>query len=455
MIVPQRILICLAAGICLPAAGLAAGWPNLIPFVAATVAVLIIAAVFDAWQSGGRMKSLQVGIPQIIRMTVDRPSRIAITVHKPESIHANLRLGLSLPKSMLSDQKDLTGELVSGTAGANFFWICRPIKRGKYTVRQCHLEMASRWRLWAMRRTFAVAGEIRAYPDLVSGQQNLLGMFQRRELGLRVLRRVGKGREFEQLREYLPGDSFEDIDWKATARRRHPISRVYQVEQAQEIYVVLDASRLNTRSAAYVIDRRRQPRTKTPGVEKTIFEQYITAALVMAVVAEQSTDRFGLLVFSDKPDCLIKAGRGRAHYNACRDALYHRMPRSVSPDFDELFTYIGTRLRKRALLVFLTSLDDPVLADGFLKSMRTAARRHVMMVNMFRPPGAHPLFSSGDVVDEQGIYQHLVGHMLWESVRETGKRLQRQGVELHLLNKKQLCSQLVSQYMEVKQRQLI
>ena len=306
-----------------------------------------------------------------------------------------------------------------------------------------------------MRRTYAIAGEIRAYPDLVSGQQNLLGLFQRRELGLRVLRRVGKGREFEQLREYLPGDSFEDIDWKATARRRHPISRVYQVEQAQEIYVLLDASRLSTRSAAYVIDRRRQPRTKTPALEKTIFEQYITAALVMAVVAQQATDRLGLLVFSDKPDCLIKAGRGRAHYNACRDALYHRMPRSVSPDFDELFAYVGTRLRKRALLVFLTSLDDPVLADGFLKSMRSAARRHVMIVNMFRPPGAHPVFSSDNIIDQQGIYQHLVGHMLWDSVRETGKRLQKQGVGLHLLDKEQLCSQLVSQYMEVKQRQLI
>jgi hypothetical protein len=87
--------------------------------------------------------------------------------------------------------------------------------------------------------------------------------------------------------------------------------------------------------------------------------------------------------------------------------------------------------------------------------MRSASRRHAILVNMFRPPGAHPLFSSDDIVGRQGIYQHLMGHMLWDSVRETGKRMQMQGVGLHLLDKEQLCSQLVTRYMEVKQRQLI
>lgn len=306
-----------------------------------------------------------------------------------------------------------------------------------------------------MRRRFDLQGEVRVYPNLVAGQHHLRGLFRRREWGLRTQRQVGKGREFEQLREYLPGDSFDDIDWKATARRRHPITRVFQVEQAQEIYVVLDASRLSTRSATYVIDRRRKARPETPVPEETIFERYITAALVMAVVADQLADRFGLLIFGDKPECFIKAGRGRAHYNACRDALYHRMPQAVSPDFEELFAFVGTRLRKRALLVFLTSLDDPVLADGFIRNIRSAARQHVLMVNMFRPPGAHPLFTSAQVKEPQGIYQHLVGHMLWTALKDTQRRLQQHGVGFHLLDKDRLSSQLVSKYMEVKQRQLI
>jgi uncharacterized protein (DUF58 family) len=455
MIVPRNPLIGLVAGICLPAALAAASRPGLTVPVLLAVLVLAGAAAMDAWKSGRGIKGLHVDVPAIIRMTVERPSRIAVTIGKPDAMAAVLRVGLPLTKWFVSDQKDINVDLAPGIAAVELHWPCRPLRRGKYTIERCHLEIASRWRLWAVRRTISVSGEIRVYPDLVSGQQKLLGLFRRRELGLRVVRRVGKGREFEQLRDYLPGDSFEDIDWKATARRRHLISRVFQVEQAQEIYLLLDASRLSTRSADYVIDRRSRRRDEMPARKKTIFEQYITAALVMAVVAEQATDRFGLLVFSDKPDCFIKAGRGSANYNACRDALYHRMPRSVSPDFDELFAYIGARLRKRVLLVFLTSLDDPVLADGFIRAMRSAARRHVMLVNMFRPPGAHPLFSSHDIFGRQGIYQHLMGHMLWDSVRETGKRMRMQGVGLHLLDKEQLCSQLVTQYMEVKQRQLI
>lgn len=117
----------------------------------------------------------------------------------------------------------------------------------------------------------------------------------------------------------------------------------------------------------------------------------------MAVVAEQMADRYGLLIFSDQPDCFIRAGRGHAHYNACREALYDRRARLVSPDFDELFAFIGTHIRKRALLVFLTSLDDPLLAESFEESMAIAGRRHMVMVNTFRPPGAYPLFSNWDV----------------------------------------------------------
>ena len=46
--------------------------------------------------------------------------------------------------------------------------------------------------------------------------------------GVRVHRQIGKGREFERLRDYLPGDSYEDIHWKATARRRTPAVKLYQ-----------------------------------------------------------------------------------------------------------------------------------------------------------------------------------------------------------------------------------
>jgi uncharacterized protein (DUF58 family) len=446
----------LPAAVVLPAAGfLVAWWPEWTASAAAAVVILSIVCALDILTTKGRLKELTVSIPEVIRMTVDNVSIIQIVIGKPELMAGRLRFGLALPVEMASDQKDLYATLEKGLDNTVLNWSCRPLRRGRYVVPRCHLEIHSKLGLWSLRKRVSLNAQVRAYPNLMSGQQHLLGLFRRRELGLRTQRRIGKGREFEQLREYLPGDSFEDIDWKATARRRYPITKVYQVEQAQEIYVVLDASRLSTRSAEFVTDRRRLERPASEMQVSTIFERYITASLVMAVVAEQLSDRFGLLIFGDKPECFIKAGRGNAHYNACRDALYNRMPQTVSPDFNELFAYVGTHLRKRALLVFLTNLDDPVLAESFTHAMRAASRQHILMVNMFRPPGAHPLFSSPDIKKIQGVYQHLVGHMLWASINETHRRLKQKGAALHLLDEQQLCSQLVGQYMDIKQRQVI
>jgi uncharacterized protein (DUF58 family) len=455
MMVPRMRLILLTAVVTLTAGILVAWQVAWVGSAVAAVVVLVVLSLVDAATRRGALKALTVAIPDVVRMTVDKVSPIQLTVGKPPSMAGRLRLGIALPRAVVSEQDDLNLVLEADREGLGVSWPCRPLKRGRYELERCHLEIRSLLGLWDLRRKVALDGEIRAYPNLVSGQQHLRGLFRRKEWGLRTQRRVGKGREFEQLRDYLPGDSFEDIDWKATARRRHPITRVYQVEQAQEIYVILDCSRLSTRSAAYVTERRRLTRSEEAIEATTIFERYVVASLVMAVAADKLSDRFGMLIFGDKPECFIKAGRGRAHYNACRDALYNRMPRSVSPDFDELFTYVGTHLRKRALLVFLTSLDDPVLAESFIHAMTAASRKHILMVNMFRPPGAHPLFSSPDIKRVQGIYQHLVGHMHWASINETHRRLKRHGASLHLLDENELCSQLVSQYMDAKQRQIL
>lgn len=455
MIVPRLRLIVLSAAVLLPESLVAAWRPDLGAQAAALFTALLLVAVLDAVTGRERLRAVAVQIPEIVRLTVDHWSGIQMQIHNPLSKPNPLRIGLALPRTIASKHKDIFIRLDAGTNSAALLWPCRALRRGRFAVERCHLETGSRLGLWAVRRRLELKSEIRAYPDLVGGQQHLRGLFQRRQWGLRTQRRVGKGREFEQLREYLPGDSYEDIEWKATARRRHPVTKVYQVEQAQEIYVLLDASRLSTRNAAFIIQRRFRERLQQPRAQSTIFEHYITAALVMALAADRLNDRFGLLVFGDKPDCFIKAGRGRAHYNACRDALYNRMPRTVSPDFEELFTYVGTHLRKRALLVFLTSLDDPMLSESFIHAMQGACRQHIVMVNMFRPPGAYPLFSSPEIRSVEGIHQHLVGHLLWSSISETRRVLHHNGADLHLLDKHRLCSQLVSQYMEVKQRQLL
>lgn len=455
MIVPRPRLVVITALVLLPASLAAARYPMLTPAAWVAAAAWLLAIAVDA--ASGRRCFAGVGgtAPELVRMTVDQPAKVVLQLSKPGPLRLQIRIGLALPEALSSDAAVQSVLLAAGQEQQTLHWPCQALRRGRFFLNACHAELPSRWGLWGVRRRFILACEIRAYPNLVSGQKNILGLFSRREWGWRSVRKVGKGREFEQLREYLPGDSYEDVDWKATARRRYPVTRVFQVEQSQEIYVVLDASRLSTRNAEFGRDRRYRARTAAATTESTIFERYITAALVMALAADRAADRFGLLIFGARPDGLIKAGRGRAHYNACREALYNRMPQTVSPDFDELFTFIGTHLRKRALLLFLTHLDDPLMAESFIGAMRACARQHVLMVNMFRPAGAYPLFSSPDVHSLRGIYDHLAGHMVWSALSDTRRRLRQYGAGFTLLDKEQLSSQLIGQYMEVKQRQIL
>ncbi|MEJ2039914.1 MAG: DUF58 domain-containing protein [Desulfosarcinaceae bacterium] len=455
MIVPRNRLIVWVALVLLPAALLYARSAQAAAGACLAAVALVLLSVLDAAKGPKRLAGFQVDAPDIIRMTVERPGQVLLTLEKPQDLEISVRLGLALPSVVVSELKTLDIHLKKEQTTCLVKWPCQVGRRGRYPLSACYLEIPSPWGLWAIRRRYPLKAEIRAYPNLVAGQQKLGGLFRRQEWGLRSMRRMGKGREFEQLRDYLPGDSYEDIDWKATARRRFPVTRVFQLEQAQEIYVILDASRLSTRNAEYISNRRSRARQAPSAGQVSVFERFITAALVMGMAANQAADRYGLLVFSDKPDGFIKAGRGPAHFNACREALYSRMPNLVSPDFDELFTFVGTRLRKRALLVFLTSLDDPVLAENFLQAMRSAAQKHILMVNMLRPPGAHPLFSSDRVSTIDGIYQHLVGHMLWNTLAELRRSLRQQGAGFHLLDNEALCGQLVQQYMDVKQRQIL
>jgi len=117
------------------------------------------------------------------------------------------------------------------------------VERGDHPLRELHVEAGSPLGLWLARQPRPLEFSFRVYPNL--RDHATAGLFLRTaNTGLRVRRQVGKGREFENLRHYLPGDSFEDIDWKATARRSFPAVKLYRVEHAQEVYAILDSSRL-------------------------------------------------------------------------------------------------------------------------------------------------------------------------------------------------------------------
>jgi uncharacterized protein (DUF58 family) len=252
---------------------------------------------------------------------------------------------------------------------------------------------------------------------------------------------VGKGREFESLRDYLPGDGYEDVHWKGTAKRGRPVTKVFQVERTQEVYAVVDASRLALRA---------QGEPPTPAIER-----FISAALLLARAAERQGDLFGLVAFDDRVVRFLRAGRGRAHFDACREALCGLEAQPVTPDFEETATFLLARLRRRALLVFLSDLDDPVLAEEFLRCAGVLARRHLVLAALLRPDGARPLFTGPDPAGVEDIYRRLAGHLVWSDLQDLTRGAQRRGAAVGLFEGGGLPAQTVARYLDVKRRQAL
>ncbi len=416
---------------------------------------IIIAVAMDAYRSQGRLEGIRVMLPEVVRISKGRQGNFNLQIENEKLKVRRLRLGLAFPEEIYTPAVEVSIELPEDNHISSIDWLLQGLKQGRYHLDKYYLETASLWGFWSIRTSVRINIEIRVYPNLFDERKNLSGLFLNKGLGIHAQRQVGKGRDFEQLREYLPGDSFEDIHWKTTAKRGVPITKVYQIERTQQIYVIIDASRLSARSPELnSLSGKGDEQIRADGLT-TMLQRFITAALIMAMAAERQGDLFGLLTFDDKVRSFLKARMGKAHFNVCRDALYMLQPQSVSPDFTELFTFIGTKIRRRALLVFLTHLDDPILADSFTRYIDLISRHHVVLVNMIKPMVAKPLFTSESVSSINDIYNDLGGHMLWRRMRETQKVLQRRGVGFAMLDNENLCTELVSQYLTLKRRQVL
>jgi uncharacterized protein (DUF58 family) len=403
----------------------------------AAIAAVAIVAFIDALLRHRALAGIRVELPDLLRLVQDRSTTIRVRIHNASTRTFHLRIGLVAPEAMQAAWEDQDVVLPAGAAAADISWSCTPRRRGRYRVNACYLEASSPLGLWAVRRQEAVAMELRVYPNL--RRDAALKALRRGMDGQHSVRQIGRGREFEKLREYVPGDGSDEIHWKATARRGKPITKVFQVERTQEVYVIIDASRLAAR----------------PVEEETVLDRAIKAALVVGAAAERRGDLFGIAAFATQVEAFVPAHGGKTHYAACRDAINELRPRPVSPDFDEIATFLRLRLRRRALLLFLTSLDDPVLAEQFMRATRLLSRRHLVMAGMLRPPLAQPMFSGAEAESTEDIYRHLAGHLAWRRLRELEGVLGRQGVRLALIEPETFSGSLIALYDEVKQRQLL
>lgn len=457
MIAPAQKLLRLTAIVVVPLATVAGVFPEVAGLTVGAIVLFFLLAAIDALRATDSLNGLALTLPPVIRLVRGRPAAVAVQLHNRTNRDRPLRVGLALPPELISPEETRRLQLPIASVAVMLQWPVTATVRGRFNIATAHLETPSPFGLWDVRRAIPAACEVRSYPDLRPEQRSIAAVFLNRGgHGAHAQRQVGKGREFEKLREYLPGDPADDIHWRATAKRQHPVTKVFQLERTQEVYVVIDSSRLSARPCAVPRNETVDPTGNSAGEPETVLDRCLSAALLLAAIAERQGDLFGVIAFDDQVRRFVRARSGRSHFAVCRDALHNVQSRPVSPDFEDICTTLRLRLRRRALLVFLTALDDSVLAESFERGASLIARQHLVQVIQPRPPGAKPVFTADRPVDSgDELYAALGGHLRWQRLRSLEQTLRRQNVRFAVSDHDAMTGLLIRQYLDVKARQLI
>jgi uncharacterized protein (DUF58 family) len=306
---------------------------------------------------------------------------------------------------------------------------------GKLYVRyRSPIGLLERWSAADLTQT------VRIYPAARPAQEQNLFLARNRqlELQLRKQRQRGLGRDFETLRDYLDGDDLRDVCWKASARRGALITKQYQTERSQAVWLLIDAGRLL--------------QARVGGYTKL---DYATAtALAMSQLALASGDRVGLLAYGRETQQLIAPRRGGGQLRQILDAL--ALVRGEAAEADHLrATVTLNRLQpRRSLVLWLTDPAEtsmqPEVAEGAAQLMRrhlvlfvAIEQRDLRQIAGMRPENQQQMFA-GAAAQEMMHWRELLL-----------ARLRQRGALTLETDPEEMTSFVLNRYLEIKEKALL
>lgn len=327
--------------------------------------LLIVAAVLD-WRRSQWPEDVQIEREIVGRMQIGAASevRINLTNHSPRNF--TLRLKDEYPPEMtLQGAREATLELDAMRTAQVIYGVIPP-RRGRFEFGRVAVRHLSRWRLVWRQTERGEPQTVKVYPNLrrareaelkALGAQSLVAAHRRGHMR-------GEGREFESLRDYVPGDELRHVSWTATARRGRMVTRQYQIERDQTVIVALDAGRLMTAR----IER------------ETKLDAGVNATLALMSAAARGGDNAGLLVFGRGVKAYLPPNRGREQTEAALETLHGVEAEMIEPSYTRAFEFISAKCKRRALVVVLTDLVDREGSRELLQSLKLLRPRHLPLV---------------------------------------------------------------------------
>ena len=319
-------------------------------------------------------------------------------------------------------------------------YFLKPKERGEYHFGNINVYVSSPLNMVKRRYILQSEKVIKVYPSYIQMRRYELHAIasSAQQTGVKKLRRLGHSMEFEQIKEYVRGDDYRTINWKATARRGDLMTNNYTDERSQQIYCIINKGRV----------------MKMPFEGLTLLDYAINASLVLSNTALQKHDKAGLITFAENLDTFVTADKKPGQLNQILESLYKQKTAFLEPDLEKLFSVVRNRITQRSLLVLFTNYESVESLEREISSLKRLAHYHLLMVVLFENTELKELIESKTNTTEL-IYIKTIAAKYRHEKRLIVKELQKHGIITVLSTPQRLTINAMNKYLELKNRQSI
>lgn len=314
-----------------------------------------------------------------------------------------------------------------------------PKSRGVYGFGRIRVFARSPLGLLERRFTLGEPADVKVYPSyLMLRQYQILAMSNNlTELGIKRIRRAGNNTDFEQIREYVTGDDYRTINWKATARRLSLMVNVYQEEKSQQVINIIDKGRVMQQAFDGM----------------TLLDRAINASLILSYVSINKEDKAGIITFEKDFDTFVAPDKGPKQMPLILESLYAQTTTYGESDYSALLVNMSRLVTRRSLIVLYTNFLNHAALMRQLPYLTQLNKRHRLLVVFFDDKQLQQ-FAAEKPKRVSDYYSHVIAAKVDNEKRHIVSTLMQHGIYALLTPPEGLTVNVVNRYLEMKARSL-
>lgn len=326
--------------------------------------------------------------------------------------------------------------------GANTFfqYTLEPKERGEYHFGGLNIYASSPLGLVSKRYTFQKDAALAAYPSFIYLRKYELMALQSEFLlgGIKKIRKLGHTMEFEQIKDYVPGDDIRTINWKATSKANRLMVNQFQDERSQRIFMLIDKGRT----------------MKMPFNGLSLLDYSINATMALSHIILRKGDRAGMMTFSKKAENKIAADNKSGQLKKISEALYNIKTDFFESDFNRLYQDVKYSINQRSLILLFTNFETLDGLNRQLKYLRGIAKNHLLVVVFFKNSELQTLINKNPE-NMQEIYDEIVAEKFEFEKKLIIQELRKYGIYTVYTLPENLNIDVINKYLEIKARGIL